>query len=276
MKKNRFFKMSRIAVLLVFMMMVSACGNQKRETAEFHTDSENKEEKVVMLTARQIEILKDGGLPVKYEELSHTQKTAIMAIEEMLCYLEEKYDAEFIYLGYVPAGVMEKEHLLACRSDMSLKEAVSVYRQSDEDAAEKFTDDFPDILARPVYQAGIEDYVAGCFPETAFKVFTEDTDVMEDDFTEKDIFQKVWGSSTILIDEEVCSEEEMEKFAEDYSLWMQKESDSRAASSTTIGLVGKDRLKQINEYNYEDKIYDCLEGPHMICSISSEGDINNY
>lgn len=257
-------------------MTVSSCGNPKQENEEFHADSENEEEEVVMLTARQIEILEDGGLPAKYEELSLRQKTAIRAIEEMLCYLEEKYDAEFIYLGYVPAGVMDEEHLLACRSDMSSKEVVSVYRQNDEEATGKFTDDFPNILARPLYQARIEDYVSGRFEENTFKVFMDGTNVMESDFAEADVLQKVWGSPTILIDDEVCSEEELKKFVEDYSLWMQKESDSRAASTTTIGLVGKDELEEINEYNYEDKIYECLEGTYMICSISSEGDINNY
>ena len=74
-------------------------------------------EENVELNKRQKSILEAEGLPTDYEKLTWTQKRAIVSIEEMLQYVDEKYNKTFLYAGYVPAGPMETEHLIAYPSD---------------------------------------------------------------------------------------------------------------------------------------------------------------
>lgn len=48
------------------------------------------------LTERQVQILEAVGLPADYDELTPTQQHTVTRIEEMLCYMEQKYGGEFI------------------------------------------------------------------------------------------------------------------------------------------------------------------------------------
>lgn len=52
------------------------------------------------LNDRQKEILIEEGLPTDINELTDSQKESISRIEEMLTYVEEKYDKTFCYYGY--------------------------------------------------------------------------------------------------------------------------------------------------------------------------------
>ena len=72
-----------------------------------------KETKVV-LNERQRELLTEEALPTDFEALPDPQQEALVAIEKMLCFLEEKYGREFSYCGYLAGGVLENEQLIAC------------------------------------------------------------------------------------------------------------------------------------------------------------------
>jgi hypothetical protein len=67
------------------------------------------------LNDRQIAILKEMDMSTDWEELTNYQQDCIMSIEEMLEYLEKKYDKEFCYGGYIAENGLynDKEELLA-------------------------------------------------------------------------------------------------------------------------------------------------------------------
>ena len=67
------------------------------------------------LNDRQVAILKEMEMPTEWDELTNYQQDCIMAIEEMLEYLEKKYDKEFCYGGYIAENDLynDKEELLA-------------------------------------------------------------------------------------------------------------------------------------------------------------------
>ncbi len=97
-----------MCVLLIGMLGCNVNNDKEKKASESTS--------VVKLTQRQKSILKDEGLATNYEELTYSQKQGIMAIEDMLIYLENKYDKEFKYLKYISPDNMEneKERLRAC------------------------------------------------------------------------------------------------------------------------------------------------------------------
>lgn len=107
MKKNHTFAVTTI--LIALLIMLSGCTI--RISDKFDTTKPDKE--TVVLNERQKKILRKTDLPTDYDELTYTQKKAIVAMEEMLQYADEKYNDTFCYEGYVAKGPLEREHMYA-------------------------------------------------------------------------------------------------------------------------------------------------------------------
>ena len=115
---------SVLAILLAAAMLFGGCGKSTgtgktadgvettRTSAVADTSQKTSEEKTVVLNDRQKEILAAGGLSADIEDLEPDQIRAILSIERMLSYMEDKYGTTFYYLGYVPAGILEDETLI--------------------------------------------------------------------------------------------------------------------------------------------------------------------
>lgn len=75
-----------IITTMIFVVLIGGCSTNMKEN--------------VTLNDRQIDILLSEDLPTEWNKLTPNQQKSIQAIEEMLEYLENKYDKEFIYAGY--------------------------------------------------------------------------------------------------------------------------------------------------------------------------------
>ena len=112
------------------------------------------------LTARQKQILKQEGLPLDYEKLNDTQKSAIECIEDIFKYLDKTYPKEnFEYSGYVPYSTLEPEHLIveSQYGEVTVNRYVSTDSPNDPPT---FKDDFKDVKAADVYATVVDDYLA--------------------------------------------------------------------------------------------------------------------
>lgn len=112
------------------------------------------------LTARQKQILKQEGLPLDYEKLNDTQKSAIECIEDIFKYLDKTYPKEkFKYSGYVPYSTLEPEHLIveSQYGEVTVNRYVSTDSPNDPPT---FKDDFKDVKAADVYATVVDDYLA--------------------------------------------------------------------------------------------------------------------
>lgn len=112
------------------------------------------------LTARQKKILKQEGLPLDYEELDDTQKSAIECIEDIFKYLDKTYPKEkFEYSGYVPYSSFEPEHLIveSQYGEVTVNRYVSTDSPNDPPT---FKDDFKDVKAADIYATVVDDYLA--------------------------------------------------------------------------------------------------------------------
>lgn len=147
-------KLFTLCLLLVMSVIFGGCSipnlilNNKTENHKY------------TLTARQKQILKQEGLPLDYEKLNDTQKSAIECIEDIFKYLDKTYPKEkFEYSGYVPYSTLEPEHLIveSQYGEVTVNRYVSTDSPNDPPT---FKDDFKDVKAADIYATVVDDYLA--------------------------------------------------------------------------------------------------------------------
>lgn len=139
------------------------------------------------LTARQKQILKQEGLPLDYEKLNDSQKSAIECIEDIFKYLDKTYPKEkFEYSGYVPYSTLEPEHLIV----ESQYGEVTVNRYVSTDSPgfpSSYDDDFKTVKAADVYATVVDDYLAKKYDTDKYLVDVSVSKYLDDTFDTKTI-----------------------------------------------------------------------------------------
>lgn len=125
----------------------------------------------MVLTDRQKCILEEQNLPTTFDDLNETQQQAIVAIEEMFCYLDETYDVSFEYLGYRPETALDKETLIVYPSDRVSADSVSVFRVNGV-----FSDDYANVYYRDSYELMIKSFFEKSTPRV--EVFSDIAEVV--------------------------------------------------------------------------------------------------
>ena len=192
--------MKRLVILLISIITIVSlvgCGAKEKES---------EKEPEVVLNERQKQILEEVELPTEYEELNYTQQKAIVRIEEMLTYLDEKYDEEFAYCGYISKSVLEPEQLFAYK--------VGTDRDFDSFTVETtengFEDDYIEFISTDLFSEYIWDLVKELCPDTEMKVYSDITDTTLTEIPdEKSKFDGTTeGIIMIYLDGQTCSDEQ--------------------------------------------------------------------
>lgn len=134
--KEKFF----VVVLLAMSIICGGCGKEMSE--------QEKKVEQMTLTPRQEEIVKDE-FNVSYEELSGKQKEDIAAIEELLQYLESKYNREFCYEGYLEKGIQITETLYAYPKGS--EELLVTVTRTIEAGEERIDDNYESLIRKEEY-----------------------------------------------------------------------------------------------------------------------------
>ena len=130
------------------------------------------------LNARQREILKAKDLPTSWIKLQYNQKKAIVAIEEMLQYVEKKYNKKFCYNGYTAAmPLFGDDECLYTYAEGDDPETSTFSVERTEDG---FTDGYAWVCQLPVVQAEVEERLGKIFEGESYKMFVELTGVDDD------------------------------------------------------------------------------------------------
>ena len=155
------------------------------------------------LTARQKKILKQEGLPLDYEELDDSQKSAIECIEDIFKYLDKTYPKEkFEYSGYVPYSSLEPEHLIveSQYGEVTVNRYVSTDSPNDPPT---FKDDFKDVKAADIYATVVDDYLAKKYDTDKYLVDVSVSKYLDDTFDTKTIAQNCNGCVSVYVDDSV-------------------------------------------------------------------------
>ena len=197
----------------------------------------------VELNQRQIEILEKEGKPTKWSKLQSYEKQSIQTIEEMLVYLENKYNKEFCYAYFKMADFItgESDSLLAyAKGDDPETDLFEVCIKDGQ-----FVDDYGIILSADGFQADAENTVKELLNGYEYKLFT--------DVGEVDEKSKVLSGC---VDIFIAYGEEDENFAKK----MQEAVFNLDCDvSLTIFYVKSELLEGLTKYNWGDRLEDDLK-----------------
>ena len=254
-----------VKMLAVCAICLSCCGCIGRQVEGGHSK----------LNERQMQILEESGLPTDYEELTLGQKSAIEAIEEMLVYLEEKYEIPFAYDGYGTASMFDDERLLAKPLEGEVADTVEVTREwNDKKNAYEYEDNYETFLAAPLYQQALDAYLSEHLEAGSYKVYATVSRV--EGKYEKDALGSCSATISLFLDASVCPDEEtLDKLAGDFGAWIAKQSDGMP-NRTVFSVMKDGDLEGINSENFIEIQKSGQRTMYRTCSVDSSGSINIY
>ena len=221
------------------------------------------------MTERQIQILMDQGLPADYDKLTVMQRSAIMAIEELLCYLEATYGGEFVYDGYVAAQLMEQEHLIATTTVNGQTVTVTVYR-SLENGQWVYSDDYQNYLAAPVYEAALIGYFDSVVDPQSYKIFTQ-VKWIDGQYAEEKVLQNVAATVAVYITDIACPD--AKALAEGFAGWI-KGQGLATACTLELCVVKAEDLDRVYGYNYVESMRADWVQTYVACVIDKTGGVS--
>lgn len=243
--------MQKRIVLLITVLSLMLCGcagkapdssaSGQPESAE----AGQSEKYTVELTERQKKILRDEGLPEEYDRLTDSQKNAIVKIESALSYLEETYEDEFEYTGYVSGG-LDGEYVTAKISGTLPEKIVTVYI-SYKNGKYLYSDNYEAKIAEEEYKKEITDFLSGYFDPADFQVYAE---IRELGNTGESLVERAVGVPLILVNN-VCSEEEVKAAAQAYAEWIAA-MENKGGGGADFKVYRAEDYILINEFNYRD------------------------
>lgn len=206
-----------------------------------------------MLSERQIEILKSKGLPTEYDQLTGGQKSAILAIEDMMLYLDKKYPNEvFRYSGYVEGMLLEKEHLFV---DCKYGE-VTVYRDLSVDPP-AYEDTYNEAKASIVYEDIIRAFVSRSIDQKDFTLSVSVGKCTSEDWTEETLLSLCSVDARLFVRESV-GEEHFDKMCQELSEYLGQNSGDNGVS------VGFYLIKEDRFYSELPSAFDGLDSTVLV------------
>lgn len=229
-------------IVSLIILMIGVCGCTMN-----NSDLPNNNESKGSLNQRQKDILTEQGLSTEYTELSASQQKAIVAIENMLCYAEKKYNTSFSYAGYSAQSSLEKEHMRAFPSSGD-KETESFTITKTDDGYE---DDYINVAANEIFVSYVSEEIKTILPNTEIKVFAEITKTSLNEVPTEDtqLKGKIESSLWIFIDGATFGEENLNNFKTNFSEYL---TEHQLYGMVQIILLKDGKIAYPTKYNYTD------------------------
>ncbi len=239
---NRIRKKRFLIIFLVIILMIGVSGCNMNSL----NLPENKNDEVV-LNDRQKSILAENGLSTNYEELLPSQKLAIVAIEKMLVYAEEKYNMSFSYAGYILPSALDKEQTIAFPTDGDKEsECFTITNTGDG-----YEDNFLSVVANSLFEDYISKGIKSFESETEIKVFAKITKTYLDDIptSNTDFAGKIESSLCIFVDNATFKSGDLNNFINNFNEYM---NDKKLYGIAQIILLKEGKIVYLTSYNYTD------------------------
>lgn len=238
MKRNIGF---RILASLIF-LMIGVCGCTMN-----NSDLPSNTELEVSLSQRQKDILTEQGLSTEYTELSASQRKAIVSIENMLCYAEEKYNTSFSYASYSAQSALEKEHMRAFPTSGDKETESFTIIKTDTG----YEDDYLNVAANAMFISYVSDGIKNILPNTNIKVFAEITEASLDEVPTADteLRGKIESSLWIFIDGSTFEEQDLSNFKANFNEYLVGH---QLYGMVQLILLKDGKIAYPTKYNYTD------------------------
>ena len=259
-----------IGIVVMLLLILNACGKipgisyEKSENLsdiEYLDDTNTKGEEDMKLTDRQLGILKQQGLSTVYEELNDGQKKSIVAIEEMFCYLDNKYEVEFEFLGYKAETTLDKESLIVKIADGTSADVVTVVRENGV-----CSDNYATVYYREGYENEIKKYFEGSFD--CVQVYSDIAEV-EESCSEDNLVGCVRATSGVYVSKTAAQGKTLSAIAKEFGDWYI--SNNGKSSSLTIYVVEDSAFLSVTRFNRTDYDDNVVERINVI--IRADGSV---
>jgi len=170
----------------------------------------------------QIDLLESQGLPTDIEQLTPSQKRSIQHIYEMITYLNEKYDEEFVYAGYVEPGAMDEETLYAYPKQFGSEGGKNTVEVTLDEKG-NFTDTYSDMGVSSYLEKLIGDYIRSYFKsdELTYYIsnyYSEINDIKE--VENGDFNWSIGVQNVLFFSDKVFKAEDLEAFVPQFAKWL--------------------------------------------------------
>ena len=254
-----------IAVLAT--SMVSSCGKAG------NSSSGHKWQNSDTLNEWQIGLLESQGLPTDIEQLTPSQKRSIQHIYEMITYLNEKYDEEFAYSGYIEGGLMQEETLLAYPKKYGADGGRNTVEVTVGDNGD-FTDNYSSIEVRDYCEKLYNDFIRDFFKSDEAVIlinyFSSEIDSLSE-IKDDDFEYKVGGTNIICISDKICDKEGIKEFMVSFAEFGIRH---HIHSSNRIEVLHDVNISDLNITNCADYYDNSVLGSDI--SIYSDGTYATY
>ena len=209
----------------------------------------NHSETKITLNERQKAILAEVGLPMEYEALTRTRKKAIVAIEEMLQAVEQKYGRAFTYAGYAAKWILEPERLWAYPVGGHRPTETFVVTRKTIDGEVVYQDTHLLVAAKEKFSQYVKMELTAMTGLAEIKVYAQltklTTQSIPENYEEFDghTSAKLW----IFFDGASCSAERLQEMIRDFEGWMQEH---RIYGRCQYILLHENVLPSLTRYNY--------------------------
>ncbi len=196
----------------------------------------------VKLNDWQKNLLEADGLPTDYDSLTMKQQQTITRIWDMISYLNDKYDEEFIYVDYIPAELNQSETLYAYPRATGLGDGKYLVTVKTKDG---FTDDYSDFSVTDLAEELTNEFLTEHFGGD-YKYFMSPLacDVKMDEMEEGKFQWKYGAENCIFLEEKLCSIDNLEKFAVEYARFLYEHE-----------LSGCHRIEVLKEFPEDEEIW---------------------
>ena len=237
-----------IALILSLLCLVS-CGKAG------NSSSGHKWQNSDTLNEWQIDLLEAQELPTDIEQLTPSQKRSIQHIYEMITYLNEKYDEEFVYAGYVEPGVMDEETLYAYPKQFGSEGGKNTVEVTLDEKG-NFTDTYSDMGVSSYLEKLIGDYVRGYFKsdEIAYFMTVNASDIKSmDEVKNGDFNWDIGVTNGFFFSDKCFKAEDIEMFVPEFAKWLYKH---RIVASNNLKIVKNVTYLNRDEiYKFENIVY---------------------
>ena len=190
---------------------------------------------------------------------------AIVAMEELFEYLDQKYEEEFEYAGYIAESPLDTEQLMVQVVGGTSLDIVSVYRENGV-----ITDDYANLLVKEPYEAAINEFFEQYEGGIESKTFSA-INFVNGDVNTKNLLSIINASSGIYIPESKFNIKELDVIAHKFGKWYVEQADGMRTVKTIIILEDQE-YKELNKFNAFE--HDKKEIARIRIYINQEGELD--
>ena len=169
----------------------------------------------------QKNVLETEGLPTEADQLTQLRKNTINRIYDMVTYLKEKYEEEFVYVEYIPKELNESEKLIVYPQSIGSGDGRNLVTVK-SGANGEFTDNYFDYSVADYSEKLINDFWASNFDKDDYLYYSRPNAcyIKKSEIIDGKFRWDYGASNIFFLKEEACDMEHIEEFSVNYAKFL--------------------------------------------------------